>query len=106
VRARLLLIAVALAVLAVAGPRHDGKFPTGLRQGEPASGQLATQPAPEPDACAIVSAAVIPSITVDTHLVPESRRHVRPAQGALVVSPHLPSAPHATAGPHSFPLLV
>lgn len=96
---------IALAVLAFAEIRHDDPARTAERQSNAAFGQLAGPPAPEPDVPAIITAAVGTSATVQTVLVVESRRHLRPALSVFTLSPRLPVA-HSTDKPRFFPLLI
>jgi hypothetical protein len=105
VKGRLIVIMLALAVLAFAGIHRDDQAATTQGQSNAASGQLAGPPAPEPDVPAIV-AAVTTSATIQTHLVAESQRPLRPALSVVTVSPHLPVVPHSTARPRVFPLLI
>ena len=97
---------IALAVLAFAEIRYDDRAPTAQRQSNTGSGQLADQPAPEPDVPAILTAAVSASATVQTVLLAESRRQLSPALSVCTVSPHLPVVAHSTGKPRFFPLLI
>jgi hypothetical protein len=106
VRARLTLILVVLAVLVLTGLRVTDQRPTARESDGAASGQLAGQPAPEPDASAIVSTAVTASGTVQTHLARKSRRHLRPAEDVVTIVPRRSSTPPTTARPRAFPLLI
>jgi hypothetical protein len=106
VRGRLIAIMIALAVLAFAEIRNDDQAPTAQRHSDAASGQVGDQPAPEPDLPAIITAAVNTSATVQTVLVVESSRQLRPALSVFTVSPRLPVIAHSTDKPHSFPLLI
>ena len=106
VRGRLVAIMIALAVLAFAEIRHDDPARMAERQSDAAFGQLADPPAPERDVPAIITAAVGTSATVQTVLVVESRRHLRPALSVFTLSPRLPVVAHSTDKPRFFPLLI
>jgi hypothetical protein len=105
VRGRLIAIAISLVVLAFAEIRYDAQALT-QHQSNAASGQLADPPAPEPDVPAIITAAVSTSATVQTLLVVESRRQVRPALSISTVSLRLPVVVHITDKPRFIPLLI
>jgi hypothetical protein len=106
VRGRLITIAIALAVLAFAEIRHADQAPGAQRQSNAVAGQLADPPAPEPDVPAMIIAAVNTSATVQTVLVVESTRQLRPALSLFTVSPRLPVVAHSTGKPRFFPLLI
>jgi hypothetical protein len=95
-----------LAVLAFAGLRPVDQRSPEPPSGKAASGQLAGQPAPEPELPAIVNVAVTTSVTVHTQLVAESCRHLRPARSVFTVTLRTPVVPDDTARPRSFPLLI
>lgn len=105
-RGRLVAIVIALAVLAFVASRHDGQAPAAQGRSNPAAGQLADPPAPEPDLPAIITAAASISVTVQTVLVIESRRQLSPALSVFRVSPHLSVVAHSTGKPRFFPLLI
>ena len=105
-RVRLTLIVVALAVLAFAGLRPLEQRSPESPSSAATSGQLAGQPAPDPDLPAIVNVAVTTSVTVHTYLVVDSGRHLRPAQSVLAGTLRTPVVPDDTARPRSFPLLI
>jgi hypothetical protein len=106
VRGRLIAIMIALAVLAFAEIRNDDQAPTAQRHSDAASGQVGDQPAPEPDVPAIITTAVNTSATVQTVLVVESTRQLRPALSVFTVGPHLPVGARSTGKPRFFPLLI
>jgi len=103
---RLTLIAVVLAVLVLAGVGHADQRSTGPHTGSGASGQVAGQPAPDPALPAIVNAAVTTTVTVQTHLAPESRRYLRPAEGVFTTISIAPLVRDDTSRPRAFPLLI
>jgi hypothetical protein len=104
VRVRLLLIAVALALLVIAGARH--RVEPDSHDRNPAQGQMAGQPAPEPDASPVIGAAVTASGSAQAHPVLVWSRHARPAVCALAAGPRAPSLPLDTTAPRHFPLLI
>lgn len=107
VRGRLLLVVAAVAVLTFAGLRDGDQRSTKPHSGIGACGQLAGQPAPDPESPAIVRAAVTTSATVQTHLASESLRHLRPAQRIATASGQTPVDSNVDAArPRSFPLLI
>lgn len=106
VRTRLIAIVIVLAVFAAAEIRHDDQPSTLQLQRNAASGQLADPPAPEPDVPPIIAAAVSTSATVQTVLVVESRRQLRPAYSLFTVSRHLLVVAHSTGKPRFLPLLI
>lgn len=106
VRGRLIAIMIALAILAFAKIGNDDQTPTAQRHSNAASVQVGDQPAPEPDVPAIITAAVNTSATVQTVLVVESSRQLRPALSVFTVSPRLPVIAQSTDKPRFFPLLI
>lgn len=97
---------IALAVLAFAEIGNDNQAPTAQRHSHAASVEVGDQPAPEPAVPAIITAAVNTSATVQTVLVVESSRQLRPALSVFTVSSRLPVIAHSTDKPRFFPLLI
>jgi hypothetical protein len=94
---------IALAVLAFGEIRDDDRAAAAQRQTSTASNQHADEPAPEPDAPAIVTAAVgTTAQTVDG----ESMRQAHPAFSVVTVSPQRLVVPHTTGAPRFLPLLI
>jgi hypothetical protein len=106
VSGRLIAIVFLLAVLAFAETRSDDQVPMAQPQSNPASGQLADPPAPEPDVPPIITAAVSTSATVQTVLVVESRCQVRPALSISTVNLRLLVVVSSTDKPRFIPLLI
>ena len=105
VRARLTLVAVALAILVVAGLR-SGDQRASMLHGARGSSALAGPPAPDPWAPALANAALTSSTTAQTLSRDEwSRRLGNDPDPALVIVPaiHLPDG---TTRPLTFPLLI
>lgn len=103
-RGRLLAIAIALAVLAIAGIRHDERQPPPQRG--VASSHVGSLPAPAPDEPATITARANTPVTVQTVLHLASSRPLRPAFTVSSVSHRLPVAVRATGKPRVFPLLI
>jgi hypothetical protein len=107
VRARLLLIAIALAVLAFAGLRHDDQRSREPHHGGGASSRVAAQPAPDAEAPAIVRAAATAPATAQKDLASDSRGHVHPAHEFSTAIRHATAEPgYDISRPRSFPLLI
>jgi hypothetical protein len=105
-RGRLIVIAIALAVLAVAGIRHHDQARAVQPQSDAGFGQFEHQPAPEPDWPAVVRAAVDASATFQTPPVVELTRRLRPALGVFTLGPRLPVVARGPDKPRVFPLLI
>jgi hypothetical protein len=107
VRLRLVFVAIALAVLALAGLRLENQRSVAPHSSIGASSHLSSQPAPDPEPPIIVRAAVTASATAQMHLACEPRCYVRPAQDVPSGSRQPPREPAYRAGlPRSFPLLI
>jgi hypothetical protein len=107
VRARLLLIAIALAVLAFAGLCHDDERSGEPHRGGGASSRVAAQPAPDAEPPAVVRAAATASATAQKDVAPESHGHVHPAHEFSTALRHATAEPgYDVSRPRSFPLLI
>lgn len=111
VRIRLVLIAVAFAVLAFAGvrgadPRAIEPVPLGP-VGNGAACVVFAQPPADVDPPAIVRAAVTTPAAPQTHLDIESSRHTRLVNDTgTVVRQARPQLDHRVTSPRTFPLLI
>lgn len=103
---RLIAIAIAVAVWAVAGIRDDAQARPELRQSHVASGQLMEPPGPESGVPANLTAGVSTSATVPTVLVVESRHLVNPVRGVPTVPRHRSVVAQSAGKPRFFPLLI
>jgi hypothetical protein len=107
VRARLLLIAIALAVLACAGLRHDDERSREPHRGGGASSRVAAQPAPDAEPPAIVRAAATAPATAQKGPASDLRGQVHPAHEFSAVIRHATTEPaYDFSRPRSFPLLI
>jgi hypothetical protein len=106
VRVRLLLIAVALVVSALAGLRPADPPLVQSFDRAPTSGALAGQPGPDPALPAVISAAAIMSSSVQSQPAVWPRGLVRPAQRASATTIRPAVAVHVSARPVTFPLLI
>jgi hypothetical protein len=107
VRLRLVLIAIALAVLAFAGLRQEPERSIALHTGSVASSQLSSQPAPDHEPPTIVRAAVTASATAQTQVACEPRGYERPTLDVATDGRQPLREPAWQAGlPRSFPLLI
>ena len=107
VRLRVILIAIALAVVAFAGLHQDNDRSIAPHTGSLASSQLSSQPAPDPEPPAIVKAVVTASASAQTHVACEPRGYERTA---LDVSTdgrmRLHRRDYRAGLPRTFPLLI
>jgi len=106
VRLRVLLIACALVVLALAGLRQDSDPSADPPGGLNASGQLSAQPAPEPSMPAVVGAAAKASTPSPTSLPSGPHRHLRPHTVLVEAARHAQRAGPGADRPRTFPLLI
>jgi hypothetical protein len=106
VRARLLLIALSLVILAFVGLRHVSQNLPSPHASHETAGQLAGQPAPEPTVPAIVKAPATVSSTVQMLLDSGGHRVARPALDVMPVAARSLGGPDTSARPRSFPLLI
>lgn len=105
-RARLVLIAVAFAVLAYAGLGAGDARPIESLDSTHSSSQLSAQPAPDAALPSAITAAVKGSATVDTSPFSMPRRHTERGQGVTTALRQALPASDADARPRSFPLLI
>jgi hypothetical protein len=107
VRLRLILVAIALTVLALAGLRQDDERSIAPQTGSIASSQLSSQPAPDHEPPTIVRAAVSASATAQTHVACEPRCCERPAPDLSTDGRRPLHDPEYRASlPQAFPLLI
>lgn len=105
-RIRLVLIAVAFAVLALAGLRGDDARSIEPRNAGTAC-ELAAQPDTDVDPPAIVRAAVATPSAPQTHLDVETLRHTRHVSDAGTVVRQARTQPDSrVTSPRTFPLLI
>jgi hypothetical protein len=106
VRIRLLPVAAALAVLALAGVRAGDPPAVSPHNTAPASGQLDHQPAPNPALPAVASAAITKSASVQSQPAVWPRGFVRPAQRVSTTTVRPTFFAAAAPRPLTFPLLI
>jgi hypothetical protein len=106
-RARLVLIAIALAVLASAGLRHDDQRSPEPYHGSGGWSYIGAQPAPDAEPPAIIRAAVTAPATAQKNLPAESRGNVHPAREFSTAIRLATAQPgYDFSRPRSFPLLI
>jgi hypothetical protein len=105
VRLRLLLIACALVILAVAGLRQIDDHSIEV-SGTAASSQLVAKPAPEPSLPAVVPEGTSTSPTTPTPLTSGSHRRLRPVDTAAPIDRPASRATLGATRPLTFPLLI
>jgi len=102
---RLLFLACALVVLALAGWHHASDRPAD-RHADRANRLATEQIQPDPALAAAITDATVVAPTAPTPIASGWARHLRPADTAIIAS-HTAARPvRDAAGPLTFPLLI
>ncbi|ODS54666.1 MAG: hypothetical protein ABS36_10885 [Acidobacteria bacterium SCN 69-37] len=103
---RLLFLACALVVLALAGWHHASSDRPADRHADRADRLATAQIQPDPALAAVITDATVVAPTAPTPIASGWARHLRPADTAIIVS-HAAARPVPdAAGPLTFPLLI